>query len=606
MVWGWLRATFENQLELPTGYYEPQQQGGGLFLQANNNIEPNVAQVPRPLPPVPQQRRPPIPTLPRPPARPLPPIPRSHLEPVRPVAPMFAQHPVNPYNPARQLPPPGGRPVRPDRRAYGRSGLRAFASGRRPTGWRRRRKSRSKKNDAEQNANVARNQLMNYFADPKKTPGFEFRRFLGQGGYGVAALVADVRDQELPPRLMVVKRAFPGKGTEKSMRTEISWLQILAWRSRYTTSFVWEIGDLFRSRARYLNGLPGPTIVTEYVENGTFENFFDKTCESPEPVPNRILWSILLCGIRACIGMMWPIRAPHKAPTEIEIIDPSRPPLMLQHSDIHMNNVIFGELQHGSEEHDLVPAYKLIDFGVARDVDEDLFPPGKFHNIIPLLPPPFPSSVPSLLMIRLFPTNQIVMALIAKEYNWWSRWGAFMDGYIETDAYDLYMPGAELRYPTLDPDLRQLIGRMMAKEEPHRIPIRDCLALATAAVRDKTADDYPANRAAKTDDAILGYIQRAFHDARLGPSPDLPPGIAPDARRPPKPPEPPQLPQLQPMEDLIMGNNSDVVGMEQENPGADDLWNYLVNDVMGNNPGNDVTMGENPGDDEFLSQNPVF
>ncbi|KAK8070763.1 kinase-like domain-containing protein [Apiospora hydei] len=218
---------------------------------------------------------------------------------------MFAQHPVDPYNVARNLPPPEGALFDPA---------------------------------AERRINAARGLLMTYFTDEKKMPGFQFRRFLGQGGYGIAALVADVRDKELPPRLLVVKRGFAGEAVEKSMGREIDCLQILAFRQRFSTKPIWEIRDLFRNRGRYLNGLPGPTILTEYVENGTFQDFFDKTREWQEPVPNRILWNILLCGIRACIGMMWPIMAEHKAPTRTETIDPNRPPLMLQHSEIHMKN----------------------------------------------------------------------------------------------------------------------------------------------------------------------------------------------------------------------------------------------------------------------------
>ncbi|KAK8070762.1 hypothetical protein PG997_010965 [Apiospora hydei] len=82
------------------------------------------------------------------------------------------------------------------------------------------------------------------------------------------------------------------------------------------------------------------------------------------------------------------------------------------------------------------------------------------------------------------------------------------------------------------------------------------------------------------------------------------------------------LPQPPPVDDdVVMGNVPDP-GVE-EDPGAQELWRYLVNDVMGNNnpggdeamgadpaaeymwnfPGNAV-MGENPGDDQFLAENP--
>ncbi|KAK8073957.1 kinase-like domain-containing protein [Apiospora phragmitis] len=361
-------------------------------------------------------------------------------------------------------------------------------------------------------ANATRGELMAHFTIRRRTPWFQFRRFLGQGAYGVAALVADER-AEGPPRLLVVKRGVDERG-QVSIRREIYVLellrggmhsvQLLAYRDRLVGSPFWEIRDLFRNRGRYLNRLVGPTLVTEYVENGTFEDLYDKTKTWPEPVPNRILWRILLCGIRACIGMAWPTFGEHKAPGRIEVID-NRPPL-----------------QHGSAEHDVVPAMKLIDFGLARDATTGDDPPqqpekGAFWNTRDCA--------------------GLVMALIAKAYNWQPRPGAFMDGYIETDAWDLYMPGAEFRYPTLDPPLRELIGRMMAKNEAHRVPLSVCLAVAEEAVRNHTAADYPDNWQGETDEAIMEYVQRAFLNGSAQPQPPQAP--------PPQPTQPPPPPQQQ-------------------------------------------------------------
>lgn len=129
------------------------------------------------------------------------------------------------------------------------------------------------------------------------------------------------------------------------------------------------------------------------------------------------------------------------------------------------------------------------------------------------------------------------MALIAKEYNWETQYGVYMDGNVETDAYDLYMPEAQQRYPWLDEELRELIGRMMAKQEQHRWPLAVCLERAETAVRTRTAASYGLNAAEETDDAIVDFVQRAFHEAYVPPPP--PPG-RPLPQPPGRPlPEPP-------------------------------------------------------------------
>lgn len=241
---------------------------------------------------------------------------------------------------------------------------------------------------------AVKGQLLRHFTDQRRTPGFHFVRFLGQGTYGAAALVTDARAGAGPPRKLVVKRGF-GKAGQWGVKREIEYLkvvrggehfaQLLAYRDRLDDDPVRELRELFRRRGRYLQGLPGPTLVTDYVENGTFNDFYTKVCAWERHVPNRLLWSILLCGkrpkegerentfsrpsssliwsliilvsgrstgIRMCIGMSWPCMAPHKAPTRTERIDaPQRAPILLEHNDIHMNNgellLLTGQSLHG-------------------------------------------------------------------------------------------------------------------------------------------------------------------------------------------------------------------------------------------------------------------
>ncbi|KAK8102977.1 hypothetical protein PG984_016123 [Apiospora sp. TS-2023a] len=542
MAWRWVRAGLENFAGIPAGF-EPQ---------------------PAPPPPPPPPGAPPVaPPVPVPEwfrynfPSPYVPTPadennNNNAQAIQhPVAPMLAMNPVNPaaaagINQPQQNADEGGGNDVPAIVDQGPRGPDAI-----------------------------RGELMFHFTDRRATPGFQFVKFLGSGTYGTAALIHDHREAGggLPPRKLVVKRGF-GKAGQWGIKREIEYLkvvrgghhfaQLLAFRDRLDDDPWREIRELFGRRGRYIQGLPGPTLVTDYAENGTFEEFYLKCCVMERHVPNRLLWSLLLCGIRMCVGMSWPCMAPHKAPMRTETIDaPQRAPILLEHNDMHMQNVLFADIEHGSAEHNLVPSTKLIDFGTARDATFNAV------RILDAHKGPFWNTRD---------TAGIVMALIAKEYNWQIWAGAFLDGTIETDAWDLYMPGAQQRYPWLDEELRELIGRMMAKEEQHRWPLTLCLQKAENAVRTRTAQSYGINWREETDQAIMQFIQEAFHDP---PAPPGPPRPLPQPPGPPGPPPPPPAPpgpaRPLPVPPLQMFQN-------QNNEGGDwDTDSWYTTDGSGTN-----------------------
>ncbi|KAK8054038.1 hypothetical protein PG996_013339 [Apiospora saccharicola] len=43
--------------------------------------------------------------------------------------------------------------------------------------------------------------------------------------------------------------------------------------------------------------LPGASIALEYVENGSFARLLERCNEAKVRVPNRVLWSLMLCHI---------------------------------------------------------------------------------------------------------------------------------------------------------------------------------------------------------------------------------------------------------------------------------------------------------------------
>ncbi|OTB11578.1 hypothetical protein K445DRAFT_213462 [Daldinia sp. EC12] len=99
------------------------------------------------------------------------------------------------------------------------------------------------------------------------------------------------------------------------------------------------------------------------IENGTLTSFMERAkVLGLRTLPNRILWRIFLCMVRACIAMAWPINFPSDTETTTSCSDE---PTGLAHNDIHGSNFMFGTLAD-APEHDVFPILKLLDFGLAR------------------------------------------------------------------------------------------------------------------------------------------------------------------------------------------------------------------------------------------------
>ncbi|KAK5625265.1 hypothetical protein RRF57_000981 [Xylaria bambusicola] len=114
------------------------------------------------------------------------------------------------------------------------------------------------------------------------------------------------------------------------------------------------------------------TIITEYVENGTLMDLQNRLGD-PRALPNRLLWSIFLCLVNACVGMAYPpgnaFYQPRGPGEQLpEILPPgNRPPLNVEHADLHQGNIMIGNFD--AYEHRLFPVLKIIDFGMAVPSD---------------------------------------------------------------------------------------------------------------------------------------------------------------------------------------------------------------------------------------------
>ncbi|RYP41178.1 hypothetical protein DL767_001182 [Monosporascus sp. MG133] len=108
-----------------------------------------------------------------------------------------------------------------------------------------------------------------------------------------------------------------------------------------------------------------PTLALEYVEHGTVFQWMRKLYGMgyPAGIPNRILWSLLLCP------MAYPPDGPDGAEPRRETIQPGREPSTLTQGSGHLNNVLISKIFPGDPDHSYAPLFKLIDFG--RGMEED-------------------------------------------------------------------------------------------------------------------------------------------------------------------------------------------------------------------------------------------
>ncbi|OTB00564.1 hypothetical protein M426DRAFT_267461 [Hypoxylon sp. CI-4A] len=219
--------------------------------------------------------------------------------------------------------------------------------------------------------------------------GVKFLQLIGEGKHGVACVAKQQADPSRNPPLkeffFVVKRSYKEGYADEILQQEISMLK----RFRGAPHIL-QIRDIdpnpFESMSR-------PTLITEYIKNNTVGNLMERLVAwEAMPVPNRLLYRFFVCLVRACIGMAFPDR--EYAQNEVETFqDGWREKGMTQimHGDMDPDNFMVGELSPPIWEHELAPAIKLIDFGMAsihldlehRDlgVSENIFGIGRIMRV---------------------------------------------------------------------------------------------------------------------------------------------------------------------------------------------------------------------------------
>ncbi|KAK8115915.1 hypothetical protein PG984_012417 [Apiospora sp. TS-2023a] len=340
---------------------------------------------------------------------------------------------------------------------------------------------------------AAEESMRQQFGDPR---GIMFQGIVGRGNNAIAALLQDNRVN--PPRRLILKR--PLRDDDISLiLNEIKVLGVLQ-GAMHSVQLLNNGDQIFDAP-----NLPGASIALEYVENGSFTRLLERCNEAKMRVPNRVLWSLMLCLIRACVSLTWPTGGDSRKSIKLETVPRKREPNPYAHNDLHLDNIMFGNIEPDPAEHCMVPPIKLIDFGQATQGSRSKGPPdegnqnphqGEHSNV--------------------YKMGEAMMRLIAgtkplENLPTFKTKPAHLSG-VETHATLLWADDedGDRIYRRLDRPLRRLIGRMMACNYKDRPLLEDILDTAHQAVRHRTAEDYPGFEDEENDEAIAAFVNRFF------------------------------------------------------------------------------------------------
>ncbi|KAI0594853.1 hypothetical protein F4775DRAFT_595863 [Biscogniauxia sp. FL1348] len=202
---------------------------------------------------------------------------------------------------------------------------------------------------------------------------YKFERQLGEGAFGEAWLVKREVEGMIVQRF-VAKFALDTEDQQmaESIANEKKLAQKLYGAMHIVQPIVVD-GKLLELDSY----TPSPLRVifmTEFIPGITIGEFCFRTFDDEErwqPIPNRMLWLIFRCMVRALFALASPPQKPfgemNEEPTlePMPANEPTHDDYQIYHNDWNPYNLMFGQLDSG--EHSLVPLLKLIDFGVAVD-----------------------------------------------------------------------------------------------------------------------------------------------------------------------------------------------------------------------------------------------
>ncbi|KAI0014469.1 kinase-like domain-containing protein [Xylariaceae sp. FL0662B] len=318
---------------------------------------------------------------------------------------------------------------------------------------------------------------------------FAFEDLVGFGQYGVACQVLQRaegrRFGRTAAKRFVVKHALGDERQVMALKNEIRMLQRLQGASHILQPFLIIDNPL-------LVAFHCPSLVTEYVENGSLSDLIDRVTDSRQPLPNRLLWRVFLCLLRFVIAMAWPdVDEKGNIPAREEI---RARKAQIVHNDMHTKNIMISDFDQG--EHSLVPMLKLIDFGLARER--------------PLGLPFFPITDQGVKR-NIYDIGAVMMDIITGKSRRGSR--ARMEAriydrsiVIDSAAEPLTPPS----YPNLDPDLRGLVIWCLAINPENRPLVENLEEIISEQVRSRTAKSYAGfpYQEDETDERVAAILAR--------------------------------------------------------------------------------------------------
>ncbi|RYP32617.1 hypothetical protein DL767_005122 [Monosporascus sp. MG133] len=307
-------------------------------------------------------------------------------------------------------------------------------------------------------------------------------------------------------RRLMIKAAYPEVAA--IVQNEGKWVDLLRYAKHIVTPVPIRGGSLTRSQGA---GWRLPYVIMEYIENGTLRQFQQRIARAHRTLPdgttarlvlpNRFLWSIFFCLLRACVGMAWPPAGP-----DVQLETPlAIQPLGLTHSDMHQGNIMFGRLYPEEAEHSRVPMVRLIDFGEANVMRPDA----------------------SHLLVDEFSKNKYDVPLDLTRYRPAS---GSRNQAIDKNLMDIgcvmaqVLAGRDFAFvgacrgfiwdpdihPSLDPDLRLLIQRCLAVDPLNRPRLEELTALIDGHIKtERDYEDIEGYDGLESDDT-LEYIVSTF------------------------------------------------------------------------------------------------
>ncbi|KAI1505011.1 hypothetical protein F5X99DRAFT_333902 [Biscogniauxia marginata] len=108
----------------------------------------------------------------------------------------------------------------------------------------------------------------------------------------------------------------------------------------------------------------------EMIENGSLRDFVVRARNWGYPIPNRLLLRFFMCLVQFCIAMAWPPKGRRGARPRRERIpgneEERNRKYQMRHNDMHLRNILIGDIDPNDGRHDDVPILKLIDFDRAQ------------------------------------------------------------------------------------------------------------------------------------------------------------------------------------------------------------------------------------------------